>query len=169
VLLQSHTLDTVGVYGRSVADLALITDALSAQDAADPVSYPRVRESLQAAAARPAPRPPRLAFLRTPAWSKATPSARAALEGLAADLGNQCVEEQLPPPFDRIVELHQHVMGPEDLAYYGKYLEETPELLSEDLRERLEDARDITTRRGACAAPARPSATACGPTWACPA
>jgi len=32
VLLQSHTLDTVGVYGRSVEDLGLISDALSAYD-----------------------------------------------------------------------------------------------------------------------------------------
>lgn len=35
VLLQAHTLDTVGVYGRSLADLALITDAIAAHDPSD--------------------------------------------------------------------------------------------------------------------------------------
>ena len=51
VTLQSHTLDTVGVYGRSLADLALITDALSQHDPSDAVSYTRARPGLSAAAA----------------------------------------------------------------------------------------------------------------------
>ena len=46
---------------------------------------------------------------------------------------------------DLLVELearrmHEHV---EDLHYYGKFLEESPDLLSPVLRERLEDAKSI--------------------------
>ena len=46
VLLQSHSLDTVGVYGRCVDDLGLIAGCLSARDPADAASYPRSRTDL---------------------------------------------------------------------------------------------------------------------------
>ena len=36
VLTQAHSLDTVGVYGRSVDDLALLADVLQGHDARDP-------------------------------------------------------------------------------------------------------------------------------------
>ncbi len=62
--LQSHTLDTIGVYGRSVADLALATDAMSAFDAEDAVSYPRSSQRLSAGLAWSRPGKPRFAFFR---------------------------------------------------------------------------------------------------------
>ncbi len=52
VTMQSHTLDTVGVYGRSVEDLALIADVLSAQDPRDAGSYSRSRPNLARARRR---------------------------------------------------------------------------------------------------------------------
>jgi Asp-tRNA(Asn)/Glu-tRNA(Gln) amidotransferase A subunit family amidase len=143
VLLQSHTLDTVGVYGRSVEDLGLVTDSLSARDPTDPVSFARSRGSLLATLREEPPTTPCFAFLRTPAWDHAPPAARTALEDLATGLGDRCHEEELPPPFERIIELHRVVMGCEDLHYYGGFLARTPELLSEALRTRLESARDI--------------------------
>jgi len=143
VLLQSHTLDTVGVYGRSVADLGLVTDSLSARDPSDPVSFPRSRASLLALLAEAPPATPRFAFLRTPAWEHAPPAAQRALEDLAAGLGDRCTEQDLPPPFDRVIELHGTVMGCEDLHYYGGFVQRTPELVSAMLRERLEAARGI--------------------------
>ena len=143
VLLQSHSLDTVGVYGRTLEDLGLVTDSLSARDPSDPVSFPRSRTNLLETLRQDPPSTPRLAFLRTPAWEAVTPAARAALEGLVADLGTHCDEAELPAPFDRVVDLHATVMGSEDLHYYGGYLERAPELVSDALRERLEAARDI--------------------------
>jgi Asp-tRNA(Asn)/Glu-tRNA(Gln) amidotransferase A subunit family amidase len=143
VLLQSHTLDTVGVYGRSVEDLALVTDALSAYDPADPVSYPRSQGSLLAAARTEPPAKPKFAFLRTPAWNQAEPAAQQAILGVVSKLGAGCREEELPAPFDRIIDLHLTVMNAEDLAYYGPLLEKSPQLLSDKLRNRLLEARDI--------------------------
>jgi Asp-tRNA(Asn)/Glu-tRNA(Gln) amidotransferase A subunit family amidase len=143
VLLQSHTLDTVGVYGRSVEDLGLISDALSACDPEDQWSYRGSRGSLTSALAQEPPAPPRFAFLETPAWDHAEDDAKAAIRGVADRLGRQCEAETLPPPFDRIIDLHMTVMGAEDLAYYGRHLEATPELLSPQIRERLEAAKSI--------------------------
>jgi Asp-tRNA(Asn)/Glu-tRNA(Gln) amidotransferase A subunit family amidase len=143
VLLQSHTLDTLGVYGRSLEDLALLTDALSAHDPLDPVSYPRTRGSLLTAMREPPPAPPRFAFFKTPAWSEAEDVTKRELAALAAKLGPHCQEAELAPPFDQVVALHAIVMAAEDLAYYGGFLERTPQLLSDKLRGRLEAARAI--------------------------
>jgi Asp-tRNA(Asn)/Glu-tRNA(Gln) amidotransferase A subunit family amidase len=144
VLLQSPTLDTVGVYGRSVDDLGLITDCLSARDPGDAVSYPRSRGHLLATLRSEPPSTPRFAFLRTPAWPHASEGAQQAILQLTQGLGDQCREESLPAPFEQIVELHQQIMGPEDLAYYGDHLSNTPELLSDNLKERLNAANSIT-------------------------
>ncbi|MEM7751228.1 MAG: amidase [Pseudomonadota bacterium] len=143
VLMQSHMLDTLGTYGRSLDDLALITDVLSIYDPDDAQSHAGSRGSLTAMLAQEPPRTPKLAFLRTPAWEHAEPNAQKAIEGVAASLGAQCVEESLPEPFDQIVDLHMTVMGAEDLAYYGQYLDEQPELLSDVIKERLEIAKGI--------------------------
>lgn len=143
VLMQSHMLDTVGTYGRSLDDLALITDVLSIYDPDDAQSHAGSRGSLTAMLTQDPPRTPRFAFLRTPAWDHAEPNARKAIEGVVASLGAQCVEEDLPEPFDQIVDLHMTVMGAEDLAYYGQYLDEQPELLSDVIKERLEIAKGI--------------------------
>ncbi|MGI9426880.1 MAG: amidase [Hyphomicrobiaceae bacterium] len=143
VLMQSHMLDTVGVYGRSVEDLGLITDVLSIYDREDPQSHFASRGRVSDVLKQTPPSPPKFAFLRTPAWNHADPAAQAAIERFAETLGEQCRHEDLPDPFDRIVELHWTVMGAEDLAYYGKYLDERPEFLSEKIKERLNTAKAI--------------------------
>ena len=87
VTLQSHTLDTVGVYGKSLADLALIMDVLSASDRTDAVSYPRARPRLSEVLQTADFPEPRLAFCETPAWELADPGAKDAITGLARALG----------------------------------------------------------------------------------
>ncbi len=138
VLLQSHMLDTIGVYGRSLADLALLFDVLSQPDPADAQSYSGSRLPTRGMLEKAAPRAPRFAFLRTPAWDEAPASAQAALEGVVASLGNQADEATLPAPFDEIIDLHTTIMSVENMAYYGGYLETHRELLSDVLAERLE-------------------------------
>ena len=50
MLTQAHSLDTVGVMGRSVEDLALLADALQAYDERDPASLLSSRPRLLATA-----------------------------------------------------------------------------------------------------------------------
>ena len=144
VLMQSPTLDTVGVYGRSVDDLGLIADCLSARDPSDPVSFPRSRGHILSTSRHEPPTPPRLAFLRTPAWPHANVDAQEAILQLTNSLGDHCVEASMPTPFDHICDLHAQIMGPEDLAYYGDFLNNTPHLLSEPLKTRLKAATTTT-------------------------
>ncbi len=142
VTLQSHTLDTVGVYGRSLADLALITDALSQYDPSDAVSYERARPTLATTLAAGASGKPRLGFFRSPAWDQAEPAAREALEAFVKKLGG-CVEEIRIPALDGIIQHHAKVMAAENSGYYGPLLERNPEGVSPNLTERLRNAAKV--------------------------
>ena len=144
VTLQSHTLDTVGVYGRSLADLALILDVLSQTDPTDAVSYPRVQPRLTEALQSSELSEPRIAFCETPAWDLAEPEARAAITGLAERLGRQCEKVATPGEMDDILDVHRCVMGSENAHYYGAFLARSGELLSPRLRDRLTDGGKIT-------------------------
>ena len=143
--------DTSGIHhadlayiGVLVDDLGLIADCLSARDPSDSMSFPRSRGHLLSTSRHEPPNTPRLAFLRTPAWPQASDGAQQAILDLTKSLGEHCTEESMPTPFEQICELHRHIMGPEDLTYYGDFLANTPELLSEPLRKNLQAAKAIT-------------------------
>ncbi|UUX49349.1 amidase [Nisaea acidiphila] len=142
VLMQSHTLDTVGVYGRSVEDLALIADSMAAFDATDAFSFGGRRSSLGADMALETPAP-RFAFLETPAWPQADDGAQKAIEGVVDGLGAGCVRESLPSPFDRILDFHAAVMAAEMVPYYGGMIDASPEKASEMIKARLAEARKV--------------------------
>lgn len=142
VLMQSHTLDTVGVYGRSVEDLALIAGSLSAYDATDSFSFGGRRADLVAESKLEAPTP-RFAFLETPAWPQADAGARAAIERVVDGLGARCVRENLPSPFDRILDFHATVMAAEMVPYYGPLIDASPDKASDMVKARLAAARKV--------------------------
>lgn len=141
--LQSHTLDTIGVYGRGVADLALATQAMSAFDAADAVSYPRVPPQLLDGLAWAKPDKPRFAFFRSPAWSQADATAQRALEGFVKDLGGLAEEIDVPEMAD-VIKHHANVMSAENVAYYGPLLQRYPQGISPTLAARLEASAAVT-------------------------
>lgn len=136
VLPQSHTLDTLGVYGRSVEDVALITDCMSAYDPDDPVSYVRSQPRLLDAARASAPLPPLFAFVRTPAWDEADQVTRDAFEELVAALGAQVQEVEFAS-LDEVIAWQRLIQSAENAYYYGPLLARAPGLVSGELTERL--------------------------------
>ena len=144
VTMQSHTLDTVGVYGRSVADLAMIADALSAYDARDPQSYfPRTATNMMRIASEKAPVKPLFCFVKTPFWNQTDAVAREAMEELIAELGDR-VEEQEMPSLETVAELAGTVQGAENAGYYGVLADAAGEAMSPGLRERIAKGRKIS-------------------------
>lgn len=141
--LQSHTLDTIGVYGRSVADLALATEAISAFDAEDAVSYPRAAQPLSAGLAWRRADKPRFAFFRSPAWSQAEVGAQGALEAFAKSLGSLVEEIDVPEMVD-VITHHANVMSAENVAYYGPLQKRHPEAISATLTARLKASEAVT-------------------------
>ena len=101
VLTQAPSLDTVGVYGRSVEDLALLADALQGHDERDPASLVSSRPRLLATATEDWPLAPLFAFVKTHAWGDADPSTHEAFGELVEELGGQVTEISLDHTTER--------------------------------------------------------------------
>ena len=143
-LLQSHTLDTIGVYGRSIDDLALGLDVLAVEDVEDPVSFPRARSNfLEHARTKPGSAL-RVAFIRTPVWNEGEEPMRAALQAFANSLGASCETVDFSAAFDRAKEWHGTVMGAEAAHYYGPLLDAHPGKMSAALQDRIKAGREVT-------------------------
>jgi Asp-tRNA(Asn)/Glu-tRNA(Gln) amidotransferase A subunit family amidase len=137
VLMQSHTLDTIGVYGRSLQDIALIAECLSGWDGRDEVSYRRAQQSLLAPLAQDFEQPPRLAFWRTPAWSVAEPATHDAFAELVEELGDYCQTIDLPAECNALPVHQGIVQSAENAAWYGDIYDRYPNQLSPAMRDRL--------------------------------
>lgn len=96
ILTQSPSLDTVGVFARSVADCALLAEAIAGHDPADPATEALPAPRLLDTALSPPPVAPVLAFLKPPGWDQADPQTVAAMQELAGLLAEQCFEVSIP-------------------------------------------------------------------------
>ncbi len=141
VLMQSHTLDTLGVLTRSISDAALLVDCMSAYDAEDPVSFPRSQPRLHDLAESQAPLPPLFALIKTPAWQEGAPELHAAFEELQNVLGDACQVID-PSGLEDVIEWHRITQIAENAAYYGPLYDKSPELISAGLAERIAAGRE---------------------------
>jgi Asp-tRNA(Asn)/Glu-tRNA(Gln) amidotransferase A subunit family amidase len=110
VLSQSHFLDQIGVYGRCLEDVALIAQNIMFFDSRDPSMIPRATPPLLKSLTRESTVRPRLAFARTPVWDQAEAETASAFGGLCRKLGKEVDEIELPPMFDRVVEMQRIIM-----------------------------------------------------------
>lgn len=146
VLMQSHTLDTLGLFARSIDDLALLTDCMSAHDPLDPVSYPRSQPRLAEIASGTPPATPTFAFVKTPAWDElADPDMREAFAELSDQLGRICDEITIPG-LDQVLEWQRIVQLAENAAYYGPLQDKDRSALSGGLNARLDEGAKVPVR-----------------------
>ncbi len=146
-LILSLALDHVGVFARSLADCALILDVLAGYDAEDPDSRPSASPVFRALAAEKPPSPPRLAFVRTPAWDKAEAEARAAFEGLAKRLGDAVKPVDLPETFAAAWP-DQRVIMYTDMAHnFGELVERGGDASSRQLRDLVAEGSQTNALR----------------------
>jgi Asp-tRNA(Asn)/Glu-tRNA(Gln) amidotransferase A subunit family amidase len=113
VLRLSRTLDHVGAFARSLADLALILDVIAGYDPADADTRPFAAPDFRAVQSEKPPLPPRFAFVRTPVWDRAEPETRAAFEELVAALGQSIAPVDLPQSLAEAWETHRTIMATE--------------------------------------------------------
>jgi Asp-tRNA(Asn)/Glu-tRNA(Gln) amidotransferase A subunit family amidase len=143
VLPQSGTLDTLGVFGRSVEDVALLADALQAYDAGDPASLTTSRPRLLATATEDFPLPPVFAFVKTSAWGLAEPATHDGFGELVEALASQVTEVNLDLTTEIGLAAHRTIHDVEMAAAYGPLLERAPELMSKGLTQRVERGRAV--------------------------
>jgi len=140
-LLLSRALDHVGVFARSVADAALLAETLAGFEEEDPDTRATARPPLAAVAASEPPLPPRLAFVRTPAWRHAEPATGPAFAELVETLGEAASEVELGPSFERAIDLHRIVMEVEMAHNLHRDYEKGADKLSSGLRQLIERGR----------------------------
>lgn len=141
VLNQSEHLDTVGVYGRCIEDLALIADCLTAYDPADRQMWRRSRPALHSVAMSEPPLKPTIAFVKSPAWTYAEPAMAEAFAELTAELGDLCEEVELPSIFDRSLEWQQVIQNGEMAKNYAALVDQHADVISDGLKRRMAEGR----------------------------
>ena len=144
MLLLSRTLDHVGVFARTVPDAALLAETLAGFDEDDPDTRPLARPPLAAVAASEPPLPPRLAFVRSPAWEHAEPVTREAFVELVEALGDAVTEVELGASFEPAITMHRTIMEVEVAHNLGRDYERGRDRLSPALREVIERGRAHT-------------------------
>ena len=87
VLKTSDSLDQVGCFGRSLEDVALLTDALAGYDQSDSCSFARPRPQMRAGAQAEAPVAPDLVWFNLPFYDRLSPDAHEGMEGVLDVLG----------------------------------------------------------------------------------
>jgi Asp-tRNA(Asn)/Glu-tRNA(Gln) amidotransferase A subunit family amidase len=140
-LLLSRTLDHVGVFARSVEDAALLAETLAGFDEEDPDTRAIARPPLARIAAEDPPLPPRLAFVRSPAWEQAEPETRQAFAELVQALGEAVAEVELGASFARGAAMHRTIMEVEMAHNLHRDYERGGDRLSTVLRELIERGR----------------------------
>jgi Asp-tRNA(Asn)/Glu-tRNA(Gln) amidotransferase A subunit family amidase len=137
VKLLAPSLDTVGLFARSVTDLELVNRVLLAG-------------SGPLASAPSPPRQPRLAFPRTPLWDQVEPAAQRAIESAMQQLTSseaKIEEIELPPGYQDLVEAQTTIQLYESAVSLAPELEAASELLSDELREALLEGAAIAPER----------------------
>lgn len=143
VLRHSRWLDTVGTFGRTIEDAALLADAMAGHDPADPdTRCAAAPEILRIAGTQP-PVTPMLGFVKTPSWNEVEPDCGEAFVELAAALGAQCEEVELPPIFGAGVTAQRRLAVVGMARHLCRYYDRARERLGEPTREAIEEGRAV--------------------------
>jgi Asp-tRNA(Asn)/Glu-tRNA(Gln) amidotransferase A subunit family amidase len=141
-LLLSRSLDQVGVFARSVEDVALLAESIVGFHEEDPDTRPTGRPPFAAVAASAPPLAPRFAFVKSPVWEQAELETRQAFASLVETLGGAATEVELPSGFNRVVDLHRVVMEVEMAHNLHRDYEKARDQLSDKLRQLIERGRE---------------------------
>jgi Asp-tRNA(Asn)/Glu-tRNA(Gln) amidotransferase A subunit family amidase len=127
--MMADTLDTVGVFARSVADCALLAGAVAGRDLGDPEAA--------------ADRPPRVGICRSTSWRHAAPETQALLPDVARRLsraGAWVEDRELPEPFNAMEATHPVVQFAESARALGWEMTTARDQISAELLDLLEPA-----------------------------
>jgi Asp-tRNA(Asn)/Glu-tRNA(Gln) amidotransferase A subunit family amidase len=143
VLTLSRTLDHVGIFARTLEDIALAAEQLVGHDARDPDTRVRARVPFVATAAEEPPFPPLLAFVKGPVWDRAEEDTREAFAELVATLGDRVVEIDMPDSARQALDWHRTIMEAEMAANLDREWERGRDRLSPSLQAQLARGREV--------------------------
>src|SRR2546425_1087237 len=143
MFMLSRTCDHVGLFARSLDDLALLAEQLTGHDAGDPDTRPRARIPFREILGEEPPLPPMFAFVKTPQWRHAADDTKAAFAELVEKLGDRVEEVELFPSASEAWTWHQIISEAEMAVNLELEWEKGRDRLSEHLRARIERGRGV--------------------------
>jgi len=142
VLQLSRSLDHIGLFARSIEDLALLGEQLVGYDERDPDTRPRARIPFQKISAEEPPIPPMLAFIKTPHWERVDADAKEAYGELVESLGDRVEEVELFPSAREAWDWQRTIMEAEMAANLEPLWLAGKDKLSDRLRGLIERGRE---------------------------
>ncbi|HEX6690220.1 MAG TPA: amidase [Burkholderiales bacterium] len=143
VLQLSRTLDHVGLFARSLDDLALLAGEISGHDERDPDTRPRARVPYLELSNEAPPVKPMFAFVKTPHWERVDAEAKEAFGELVESLGAQVEEVELFPSATEAWDWHKLVMETEMAANFEREYRTGRDKLSAQLRSLIERGQEV--------------------------
>src|SRR5437899_1363767 len=144
MFMISRTLDHVGLFARTIEDIALLASLLVGYDERDPDTRPRARIPFVEVAAEEPPLPPMFAFVKPARWDRVAGDAREAFAELTERLGDRVEEIELSSGVEAALDWHRTIMEVELAANLTREWNEGRAHLSASIRTRIERGR--TTR-----------------------
>jgi Asp-tRNA(Asn)/Glu-tRNA(Gln) amidotransferase A subunit family amidase len=151
VFALSRTLDHVGLFARSIDDIALLAEQITGYDENDPDTRPRARLPFAAAAADEPPLPPMFAFIKTPLWERADEDTKEGLSEIIEHLGAQVEEVELFESASEAWQWHDDIMSAEMALNLEREWKHAGDHLSEKLRAQIERGREVRAIDYQCA------------------
>lgn len=142
IMRLSRALDHVGLFARTLEDVALLAEQLTGHDVRDPDTRARARIPFVATASQEPPIAPVLAFVKTPMWERVADDAKQGFAELVSALGDRVVEVDLDEPASNALDWHRTIMEAEMAANLDLEWERGREQLSPQLRSLLTRGRE---------------------------
>lgn len=144
LLQTSISLDQVGCFGRSLADVALLTDVLGCYDQRDVCSFARPRPAMASGAAEDAPVDPDFAWLNLPFYDRLSTDARGGLDAVLDVLGPQVTRMSAADTLSNLVAVHARIHEYEFAQHQAEVIRDHRDQISETLKPILNRAQKIT-------------------------
>ncbi len=144
VLQTSKSLDQVGVFGRSLEDVALLIDAIGGYDPSDALCYARPRPKMLEGSRAEAPVEPDLVWFDLPFNDRLSEDARAGLDEVVNTLGARVERVPVSENMTGLVDIQRVIHEYEICHHLEREFAEHWDLLSTSLQPIIERGRTIS-------------------------
>lgn len=144
VLQQSRPLDQIGVYARSIEDVALVAESIIGYDSMDPDTRLQAKPELFFTQTQPPLVNPFLAFVKSPVWNQAAEDTKAAFNELVAELGEYAGSYELDTIINGVHDMHRLVMEADLARSFEREYVNGKDQLSDILCKMIERGQTVT-------------------------
>ncbi|KAG1700534.1 Glutamyl-tRNA(Gln) amidotransferase subunit A 1 [Nymphon striatum] len=144
ILQTSNSLDQVGVFGRSLEDVALLSDAIGSYDPLDEKSYSHHRPHMMEGVDKEVEIEPELAWFDLPFADRLSQDSKDGFEEVISALGERVTRIEAPTNFTGLVETQRIIHEYEICMHQAEVFENHFEKISTTLKPTIERGRQIS-------------------------